>query len=135
MVSDANIRIVREMMDAYNDGDLSRWEAGFDPEVKGAINAMAVQGLDVMKMSNQQFLDAAPDQRAETSHWVASGDLVAFRAVYTGTMTGEYLGIPASGKRFEFVGQYTFRVADGKIVEGYSVVDFATFWSQIGLAP
>lgn len=96
---------------------------------------MPVQGLEVMKMANQLFLDAAPDQHAEISHFVASGDLVACRAVYTGTMTGDYLGVPASGKRFEFAGQYILRVTGGKVVEAFAVLDSATFSSQTGLTP
>ena len=132
-MSDANIRVVQEFMDAYNDGDLSRWDACVHPNFQGAINAMSAQGLEFVKVMNQAFLDAAPDQRAETSHWVASGNLVAFRAVYTGTMTGDYMGMPPSGKRFEFAGQYILRVENGQLVEGYSVLDLTTFMGQIGM--
>jgi predicted ester cyclase len=133
-VSDANVRVAQEWMDAYNDGDLSRWDASVHPNISGAINAMPIEGRAAMKMMNQAFLDAAPDQRAETSHWVGSQDLVAYRSVYRGTMTGDYMGMPPSVKRFEFVGQYIVRIADGQLVEGYAVLDLATLMSQLGIA-
>jgi len=47
---------------------------------------------------------------------VAEGDKVVARITMSGTHTGTFMGIPATGKHVEFTGMYIAQIANGKIV-------------------
>jgi predicted ester cyclase len=51
----------------------------------------------------------------------------------SGTHTGDFYGIPATGKRVEFTGMYIARIADGKIVEHWAEEDAYGLLLQLGL--
>jgi predicted ester cyclase len=64
---------------------------------------------------------------------VAEGDKVVTRVRGVGSHADELFGIPATGNDIEFQGIAIHRVADGKIVEHWSVVDMARAFVQVGV--
>jgi len=66
---------------------------------------------------------------------VAEGDMVTARWRMHGTHTGEYMGVPATGKEVATQGMSMYRIADGKIVEDWSVMDMLGVMQQLGLVP
>lgn len=66
---------------------------------------------------------------------VAEGDVVVKRYTFTGTHTGDFAGIPASGARVAVAGSELYRIRDGKVVEAVNLGDRLTFLQQIGLIP
>jgi predicted ester cyclase len=66
---------------------------------------------------------------------IAEGDLVVSYIRASGVHTGELFGIPATNKSIETEGIAIHRVRDGKIVEYWSVVDFAGVLAQLDLMP
>lgn len=74
---------------------------------------------------------AFPDHDAVVDLMVAEGDLVATYKTFTGTHTGEYLGIPPTGKRVTLRVMDFVRYRDGKISEHWNVVDVAGLLAQI----
>lgn len=83
------------------------------------------------------YLHAAfPDFLLREEASLAEGELVASRWVAGGTHTGaEFNGLPADGRRFEITGMSVYRVADGRIVEGWVNDDTLGMASQLGLVP
>jgi predicted ester cyclase len=63
---------------------------------------------------------------------LAEGDRVAVRFSIAVDHTGEYLGIPPTGKRVEFEGMVLYRLDHGLIVETWLHLDGLSFMSQIG---
>ncbi|HEY5342248.1 MAG TPA: ester cyclase, partial [Solirubrobacteraceae bacterium] len=61
----------------------------------------------------------------------ASQDRVAVRVTFTGTHSGEFLGIPATGRSIRYVSHEFYRVADGLIAEEWICSDMATLMRQI----
>jgi predicted ester cyclase len=53
----------------------------------------------------------------------------------TGTHTGTFMGIPASGRKVDFTGMYVARIEKGKIVEHWSEEDALSLMRQIGAIP
>lgn len=66
---------------------------------------------------------------------VAEGDRVAFRMAIEMTHSGEFMGIPASGKRISGVAIGIMRVADSKIAEFWGSPDVMGLMQQIGALP
>lgn len=79
----------------------------------------------------KERLAAFPDVRIDVVDLAAEGDVVASRWVMTGTHKGEYMGVPASGKRVEVTGMSFDRLVDGKIAEGYDNWDVASLLEQM----
>jgi predicted ester cyclase len=78
---------------------------------------------------------AFPDFRPEI-HWqAAAGDLVTTYKTYHGTHQGEFLGIPATGKRIRFYTVDAMRVVDGKITEHWGVATLLDLMQQLGVVP
>src|SRR5690348_3157085 len=50
-------------------------------------------------------------------HEVAEGDMVVVRGTYTGTHTGAFFGIPATGVQITTTGIHLWRIANNQIAE------------------
>ena len=57
------------------------------------------------------------------------------RTLMTGTHTGGFFDIPATGKRVEFTGIYLVRIANGKIVEHWGEEDGVSLLTRLGVLP
>jgi len=66
---------------------------------------------------------------------VANGDIVACLLRCEATHGGDHLGVPATGRRVNFPVMTMARYDDGKIVEGWNVLDLLAALRQIGAAP
>jgi steroid delta-isomerase-like uncharacterized protein len=64
---------------------------------------------------------------------VAEGDQVALRWSCSATHTGEWMGIPPTGKRVTWSGIGIHRVKDGKMVESWDMVDNLGLMQQLGV--
>ncbi len=69
--------------------------------------------------------------RVDVLDAVEAGDRVAIRARITGTHVGEFAGVPATGRRFDASFLSIERVADGRIIERWEIVDTATVMAQL----
>jgi steroid delta-isomerase-like uncharacterized protein len=81
------------------------------------------------------FFAAFPDARLTVEDYFAAGDKVAVRFRYGGTHSGEFMGIPATGKAFSVGGMNIFRIRDGKIVDNWSQLDMLGLLQQLGVIP
>ncbi len=66
---------------------------------------------------------------------VAEGDRVAVRWTQSGTHVADFLGIPATGRRFTIAGIDIYRLHDGRLAEHWHVVDQLSLLGQLGLLP
>jgi predicted ester cyclase len=66
---------------------------------------------------------------------LAEGDLVAARHMVIGTHTGEFLGVPPTGKHVSVQEMDVFRIENGVIVESWSAPDLFGMLSQIDALP
>ena len=80
------------------------------------------------------FRSAFPDFEMEIVELIAEGETVVAHFRCSGTHRGEWLGVPATGRRFEGVDEiYLFRVRDGKLVAATGVEDNLTRLRQLGI--
>jgi len=78
---------------------------------------------------------AFPDFHITIEDIFAEGDKVVSRLTMRGTQTGEFMGIPPTGKQTTATGILINRFADGKIVEDWESYDFLSFMQQLGIIP
>ena len=73
------------------------------------------------------------DLSYEVQDAFGDGDRVAARVITRGTHTGEFLGKPATGKRFEIDSMHIYRIEDGKVAEHWAKRDDLGMARQLGL--
>ncbi|MGB3715747.1 MAG: ester cyclase [Candidatus Promineifilaceae bacterium] len=78
---------------------------------------------------------AFPDRHLTIDDVVAEGDRVVVRTTLNGTHQGEIQGIPATGKPVTQPSISIFRLANGKIVEGWFAADNLSMMQQLGVIP
>jgi predicted ester cyclase len=85
------------------------------------------------KIAHQMMLAGFPDYQTLIEDMIAEEDQVAARIRMTGTHTGEFMGIPPTGKRISFTGMYLVRITSGKIVEHWGEEDGVSLLQQLGV--
>ncbi|WJL94683.1 ester cyclase [Microbacterium sp. ET2] len=83
--------------------------------------------LGNVAIMNASFSDLTLDIR----HELADGDLVAFNITYTARHTGDFLGIPATGRTVSWQSLEHYRVRDGLITEEWIASDISTLLGQL----
>jgi steroid delta-isomerase-like uncharacterized protein len=78
---------------------------------------------------------AFPDLSVEVHDVIAEGDLVAARVTYSSTHQGEFVGIPATGKKTITGGVDFFRMQGGRQAEHWGGPDMMSFLQQLGVMP
>lgn len=141
MNSEANAAVVRELFDAFNEGDLDRAAAlaGDDFELVDVAQGLSFHGPEGLRRWLDTFKVALPDGRAELVELVAEGDRVATEHVGRGTHAGPLRTpageIPATGRAVELRFAENFVVRDGKLARLVAFYDSATMMRQLGLLP
>jgi predicted ester cyclase len=90
----------------------------------------------VAKRWVRPFHGAFLDFQMEIVELIAEGDAVVAHCKCSGTHRGEWLGVPATGRRFENIDEiYVFRVRDGRLVSAFGVEDNLTRLRQLAINP
>ena len=135
-MSEQNKAVFEKLMSALNAKDMATMESLIADDFvdNDAMPGMAPgrQGMiDMMGM----FVGAFPDLNVVVEHWVAEEDLVAGVMTTKGTQTGEFMGMPASGKKFSVREMHMVRVANGKMAEHWGLSNEMSMMQQLGLMP
>jgi steroid delta-isomerase-like uncharacterized protein len=92
-------------------------------------------GRDGLKAAIERVSQGLSDETMTIDDVVAQDDRVAVRLTSSATQTGELMGMPATGKRYEIGEIHWFRVADGRIAEHWHQADFLGMMRQLGAMP
>ena len=134
MSIEENKQIVRRYQDIYNSNNLDALtEVVSEDLITPKIMAGIPSGIEGAKMAHQIMLTGFPDYQTVIDDLFAEGDKVVARITMSGTHTGNFMGIPATGKHVEFTGIYIARIANGKIVEHWGEEDGVSLLMQIGV--
>jgi predicted ester cyclase len=88
-----------------------------------------------LRESAMALRKAFPDLRYSIDDAIAYGDQVVHRLTATGTMTGELMGIPATGKRATWTEIHIGRGVNGRLTEHWGLVDQLGMLVQLGIVP
>jgi len=126
MGADHNKQLVRQLID----------EAVGNHNLEMLEEVAAGPFADAARRWVAPFEGAFPDFTMEIVELIAEADTVVGHFQCSGTHEGEWLGVPATGRRFERVDEvYIFKVRDGKLVSAAGVEDNLSRLSQLGIFP
>ena len=110
-------------------------------ELNGAdfVNLSSPPGMPADREGSKAYLwtlfDAFPDSQWTVDDMIAEGDRVVTKKTMRGTHTGDFAGIPATGRSVELQYVDILRVRDGQIVEHWLSMDQLSFMQQLGVIP
>ncbi len=94
------------------------------------------EGREGVKVLTGMLRNAFPDFKATIEDILAEGDKVVIRMTWSGTHTGgEFMGIPATGKKVSFGVIDIIRISGGKVVEHWGQMDSMLMMQQLGAIP
>jgi predicted ester cyclase len=114
------------------------WDELVDPNIVFHFNSQAepIVGIEANKTFNAVLFRGFPDIQQIIKNVIAEDDLVMYRSHLGGTHTGEFLGIPPTGKSAKNMNSFSLlRIADGKIVERWYETNLLELMNQLGLMP
>lgn len=91
-----------------------------------------VRGPGGYKQYFATLRQAFPDLHFTVEDQIAEGDRVATRWTAHGTHQGEFQGIPPTGRQGTITGITIGRIANGKLVEGWTNADMLGLLQQLG---
>lgn len=115
------------------------WEAIWDeivsPDVVHHFNSEPepIVGLTANKAFNATLFEGFPEIVHTLQDMVAEDDKVVYRTRLRGTHTGEFLGIPPTGKTAQINDFTMLRISDGKILEWWYDCNLLALMQQLGL--
>jgi steroid delta-isomerase-like uncharacterized protein len=87
------------------------------------------------KQFAKAFKTAFPDLTYSIDDVIENGDKVVHRVTASGTMKGDFMGMPATGKRATWNEIHIGRVANGRLAEHWGLVDQLSMLVELGVVP
>ena len=94
----------------------------------------AIMGLEANQEFNASLFRGFPDIKQTIEDLVAEGDRVIYRSTTEGTHTGDFLGIPSTGKSVKVNDFTLLRIANDRIVEWWYECNLLQLMHQLGVA-
>jgi steroid delta-isomerase-like uncharacterized protein len=92
-------------------------------------------GLEGLKDVLRGMRSAFPDLDFSIEEQISERDKVASRFEWTGTHTGQFLGVPATGRKVRVWGIVIDRLEEGRIKETRIIMDTLGLMIQLGVFP
>ena len=96
---------------------------------------VVTRGKEQLRGFANGAFSAIPDISFALTGRVAAGEGAAIEWIMAGTHTGDFPGMPATGKRFSVRGSTILELESGKIRRESDYWDAAGFMKQVGLLP
>lgn len=134
-IEEQNKALVNRMWEAWSKGEFEAFKELLAPDFvyyfpSRSTKPMSREELiEIGKMLHNAF----PDISWSMEELIAEEDKVIIRFIERGTHEGEYMGIPATGNKYESSGILISRIENGKIVEAREELDLLGFRQQLGM--
>jgi steroid delta-isomerase-like uncharacterized protein len=138
MSAEQNKALVRKWFEAIDTGDVSIVADFVAPDYvdhNPPPFPVGGPGLDGVEQTYKYALNAFGEFRHVIDDMLADGDKVITRVTATGRHTGDFVGIPPTGKEVSMSGIAIHRIADGKLAEHWGQVDAFGLLVQLGAVP
>lgn len=134
--TEQNKQLVREFHERlWAHGDLSAIEAALHPDAVTHWGDFAANTIDAVRADAERYFLGFTEVETTIADLIAEGDRVVLNWSTSGLHSGPYGTHAATGRRIVMTGIDIFRLADGKIVEAWSLWDGLDVYRQLGLLP
>jgi len=132
--TEANKALVRRAI-GYNHGMADDSTEIFSPDFVSYMPGQPAMDRVAFENLLAGFDAGFPGYTFEIQDQIAQGDIVFNRVTWRGVHSGEFGGVPATGRPIELRGINLFKLKDGRIVEQHAELDFFGLLQQIGAIP
>lgn len=132
---EANKAIARAALNALQQGDLKALNKLYEPNGSVHTPSGATQsehGPHSNLKDASPLLVALNPRQIDIEVMLAEGDLVAVRWTLRGKQSGNYRGVPPTGKELSFAFTNIFRIRNGRIAENWASTNPLPAMEQIG---
>jgi steroid delta-isomerase-like uncharacterized protein len=131
--AEANAALVRESIEAFNAADTARPLKVAAPNLVMHLAEAPepISGRETWQQGYEMMKRALPELEIHLDDVIAAEDRVAVRLIPHGTHTGDFQGIPATGRTIHYVSHEFYRVEDGLIAEERICSDTASLFRQL----
>ena len=135
-MSDANKDITLRLIDGFGHGRAEVIDELVAADIvdHGRFEGMP-EGREGVKALLGAIHGAFTDLEITVNRAVAEGDFVVAHVTNSATMTGDFAGMPATGKHATWDAIHIDRISDGKVAEHWVVQDQLGMLQQLGLVP
>jgi steroid delta-isomerase-like uncharacterized protein len=136
MSTEQNKAIARRLNEAFDTNDRVALEELFAPGLLAHFAGIPTPfNREAFLQMAGLFAAAFTENQTTTDDQIAEGDKVMTRITWRAVHSGDFQGIPATGKQIEVTGVAIDRIQDGKIVEHWSNLDQMSLMQQLGAIP
>ena len=134
MTTDIKRTADRLPLEVLNEGNFGLLDELLAPDF---VDRSPQPGVPPTREGHKQTLialkTAFPDLRYTIEDSIESGDRIVHRLSATGTMTADFMGIPATGRRAVWTEVHIGRGVNGRLVEQWGLVDQLGMLVQLGV--
>ena len=136
MGTDLKTKLERIPLEILNQGRYDLIDEIYAPDF---VEHYAQPGIPPTREGFKQFAmayrSAFPDLHYTVDDAIEAGDKIVHRLSASGTMKGDFAGMPATGKHATWTEIHIGRVANGQVVEHWGLVDQLALFVQLGIVP
>ena len=136
MGTDLKTKLERVPLEVLNQGKYELIDEIYAPDF---VEHYEQPGVPPTREGFKQFAmayrSAFPDLHYTVEDAIEAGDRIVHRLSASGTMKGDFLGMPATGKHATWSEIHIGRVSDGRLVEHWGLVDQLGIFVQLGIVP
>ena len=135
MSTQDNVKVVRQMFDAWNAHEPDRWLKLLDEKYVSESDTIpaTISGREAARQFMMVYLKAFPDLHFEIPQILAEGDFVVSRWTATGTHRGELMGIAPTNRRTRTNGCSVIQIKNGKAAHDWIYWDTGHLLRQLGV--
>jgi steroid delta-isomerase-like uncharacterized protein len=122
-------RFYERLWNSWDDAEVDL-VLGSDFVFRGSLG-QTTRGRDGWRRYRDDVRASAPDFHNEVVDLVTADDRAAARLRYTGTHLGLLLGVPPTGRRFEYCGAAFFAIRGGYLVSAWVLGDLDHLRTQL----
>jgi len=131
----SNADTLRRIFSLMDEKDFPSIRELLAPEFSAIFGGNPPMGVEEWQGMGQMFYAAFPDGKHTIHEIFEVGDRVFHRGSFSGTHTGDFMGMPPTGQEITITEMTLDRFADGKLVEHRAEADMVGLMQQLGAVP
>lgn len=131
----SNADTLRHIFSLMDEKDVSAIRELIAPEFSAVVGGNPPMNVDEWAGMGEMMYAAFPDGKHTVHETLEIGDRVVLRGSFSGTHSGDFMGMPPSGKDITITFLNLDRFADAKLVEHRAEIDMLGLLQQLGAVP